>query len=151
MFRLFAKKEQVRLIAVQKYYASLKKRNAAKEAAAAAAASDAAAAKASLADQYKLPYEYKANNDSGIYDDKNCDYIIRVGEIWDNRYEVLKVLGRGSFGQVVEAYDAIHKENVAIKIIKNKRAFYHQALLEIRILQFLNANDKKDQNHIGKF
>lgn len=126
----------------EKYYASLKKRNAAKEAAA------AAATEAAKPDQFKLPYEYKASSDSGIYDDKNCDYIIRIGEIWDNRYEVLKVLGRGSFGQVVEAYDAVHKENVAIKIIKNKRAFYQQALLEIRILQYLNANDKKDQNHI---
>lgn len=125
----------------KKYYASLKKRNAAKEA--------AELASKQVHNEKDVPYQYKPSADSAMYDDKNCDYIIRVGEIWDNRYEVLKVLGRGSFGQVVEAYDAVNKEHVAIKIIKNKQAFYHQALLEIRILQYLNANDKKDTNHIG--
>jgi len=70
--------------------------------------------------------------------------------VWEGRYKVLKVLGRGSFGQVVEAYDAQTRENVAIKIIKNKRAFHVQAVLEIRIVQFLNTHDKKDAHNIGK-
>ena len=37
------------------------------------------------------------------------------------RYEVLEVIGKGSFGQVVKAID--HKTNtlVAVKIIRNKK------------------------------
>jgi len=34
------------------------------------------------------------------YDDANSDYIVKLGECWDNRYTVDSVIGKGSFGQV---------------------------------------------------
>lgn len=78
------------------------------------------------------------------FDDADHNYIIREGEVWDTRYRVHKMLGKGSFGQVVEAYDSITKESVAIKVIKNKKAFHQQAQIEISILQHLNDNDPHD-------
>ena len=40
-------------------------------------------------------------------------------------------------------------ERVAIKIIKNQAAYYHQARVEIGILQLLNTNaDPHDKRHI---
>lgn len=42
------------------------------------------------------------------------------------------------------------KEWVAIKIIKNKRAFYQQALIEKHLLELLNSKDMDNKYYIGK-
>ncbi|KAI8927290.1 kinase-like domain-containing protein [Entophlyctis helioformis] len=86
----------------------------------------------------------KLNN--GGYDDENDDYIVRDGEVWNGRFEVLKLLGSGSFGQVVHAYDRETKEDVAIKIIKNRRSFSNQAQIEIRLLKLINHRDPDNSN-----
>jgi len=38
------------------------------------------------------------------YDDENHDYIVKLGECWDDRYNVDSVIGKGSFGQVSYSY-----------------------------------------------
>ena len=50
----------------------------------------------------------------------------------------------------MKAYDLQEKEWVAIKIIKNKRAFYQQALIEKRLLELLNSRDNENKYYIGK-
>ena len=60
------------------------------------------------------------------YDDENHDYIIKTGERFLDRYEIDSLIGKGSFGQVVKAYDHQEECHVAIKIIKNKKPFLHQ-------------------------
>jgi dual specificity tyrosine-phosphorylation-regulated kinase 1 len=52
--------------------------------------------------------------------------------------------------QVVKAYDLVDKEWIAIKIIKNKRAFYQQALIEKHLLELLNSKDTENKYYIGK-
>ena len=71
------------------------------------------------------------------YDDERGDYNIVNGDHLAYRYEVVDVLGKGSFGQVVRCVD--HKTGglVAIKIIRNKKRFHQQALVEVNILQKL--------------
>lgn len=68
------------------------------------------------------------------YDDERGDYNIVFGDHLAYRYEVVDVLGKGSFGQVVRCVD--HKEGgiVAVKIIRNKKRFHQQALVEVGIL-----------------
>jgi dual specificity tyrosine-phosphorylation-regulated kinase 1 len=83
------------------------------------------------------------SNNGGFDDDKN-DYIIQEGELWNGIFQVTKVIGKGSFGQVVEALDLGKKEHVAIKIIKNRPSFTKQAFMEMRILRVLNTKDPKD-------
>ena len=39
------------------------------------------------------------------YDDENSDYIVQLGECWDERYNVDSVIGKGSFGQVCDIND----------------------------------------------
>ena len=51
---------------------------------------------------------------------------------------------------MVKAYDLQEKEWVAIKIIKNKRAFYQQALIEKRLLELLNSRDPDNKYYIGR-
>jgi dual specificity tyrosine-phosphorylation-regulated kinase 2/3/4 len=71
------------------------------------------------------------------YDDERGDYNIVLGDHLAYRYEVVDVLGKGSFGQVVRCVD--HKTGllVAVKIIRNKKRFHQQALVEVNILQKL--------------
>lgn len=34
------------------------------------------------------------------WDDENHDYRVRPGEVWNERYEIDSLIGKGSFGQV---------------------------------------------------
>lgn len=71
------------------------------------------------------------------YDDERGDYNIVSGDHLLYRYEIVDILGKGSFGQVVRCVD--HKTGglVAIKIIRNKKRFHQQALVEVEILKKL--------------
>lgn len=53
------------------------------------------------------------------------------------RYEILRLLGEGSFGRVVEVLDHKSKKNIALKIIRNKQRYHQQALVELKILKYL--------------
>ena len=59
-----------------------------------------------------------------------------------------KVIGRGSFGQVVRAYDTRSNTHVAIKIIKNNSMYVEQALSEVRMTSYLNRIDPEDAHSI---
>lgn len=72
------------------------------------------------------------------YDDEYFDYIVRSGEKFMDRYEIDSLIGKGSFGQVVKAFDLVEQEFVAVKIIKNKRPFLQQAQIEVRLLELMN-------------
>eukprot|EP00956_Cyclotella_meneghiniana_P023099 scaffold44495_cov39-Cyclotella_meneghiniana.AAC.3 len=84
------------------------------------------------------------------WDDDNFDYIITPNEVILDRYIVHKRIGKGSFGQVIQAFDKKTNKEVAIKIIKSKRPFLMQARTEIELLTLLNNNDPEDQNNIGE-
>ena len=81
------------------------------------------------------------------YDDDRGDYNIVEGDHLAYRYEIVDVLGKGSFGQVVRCID--HKTGVlvAIKIIRNKKRFHQQALVEVEILQRLREWVGHDSYH----
>jgi len=63
-------------------------------------------------------------------------------------YEVLKVLGRGSFGQVVRAFDHKTRRWVALKIVRSEDRFRRQALDEVRMLSLLSRADTDRQGHV---
>ncbi|KAH8387995.1 hypothetical protein KR093_010797, partial [Drosophila rubida] len=92
--------------------------------------------------------ERKLYNDG--YDDDNHDYIIKNGEKFLDRYEIDSLIGKGSFGQVVKAYDHEEQCQVAIKIIKNKKPFLNQAQIEVKLLEMMNRADAENKYYIVK-
>ncbi|CAK1360126.1 Dual specificity protein kinase [Cercospora beticola] len=90
------------------------------------------------------------------YDNEDSDYILYVNDILGseetnhkNRYLILDVLGQGTFGQVVKCQNLKTQEVVAVKVVKNKTAYFNQSMMEVSVLDLLNGRmDKNDDHHI---
>lgn len=75
---------------------------------------------------------------------------MRYNEHIGYRYEVVKKLGKGSFGIVLRVFDHKQKEFVALKILKNKTRLYKQGLVEAKLIETLNKHDPEDKKNIVK-
>lgn len=60
-----------------------------------------------------------------------ADYHLR------NRYLILDVLGQGTFGQVVKCQNLKTQEVVAVKVIKNRTAYFNQSMMEVSVLDLV--------------
>jgi hypothetical protein len=79
------------------------------------------------------------------FDDDEGDYKAIYGDHVAYRYEIGNLLGSGSFGKVYHVIDHKSKEDLALKIIKNKPRFHEQAREEIEILNYLKFRDPDNQ------
>lgn len=92
-----------------------------------------------------------AHNDG--YDNDDYDYILYVND-WlgteeGHKYLILDILGQGTFGQVVKCQNMKTHEIVAVKVVKNKPAYFNQSMMEVTILELLNKScDPNDEHHI---
>lgn len=94
-------------------------------------------------------YSFEPNKQaSSKYDDEEGYYLIREGEQLLYRFEILKVLGKGSFAQVVSARDHKTGEVVAIKITRNTELDHKFAEGEAKLLRYLMQQDPKDEYNI---
>ena len=66
------------------------------------------------------------------------------------RYDIIRTLGKGSFGVVFKWYDYKAKDFIALKVIKCKKKLQKQGLVEVGLLQFLDQNDAEDKKNIVK-
>jgi len=78
------------------------------------------------------------------WDDEHYDYKWKVGEWLADRYEVKGRIGKGSFGAVLRCWDHSEGGEVAVKIIKSKKAFMTQAQTEIKLLELLEKHGTAD-------
>eukprot|EP00898_Chlorokybus_atmophyticus_P004030 jgi/Chlat1/4628/Chrsp3S05631 len=90
---------------------------------------------------------------NGGFDNEAADLILYVNSalVAENgrRYVVKGMLGQGTFGQVASCVREDTREIVAVKVIKNQPAYYHQARVEVGVLQMLNNYcDVEDKHHI---
>merc|ERR1719380_251630 len=87
-----------------------------------------------------------ANNHS--YDDERGDYLIVLHDHILYRFEVMNPLGKGSFGQVVRVFDFKNNSYSALKMVRNKKRFHHQALVEVKILEHLRERDLESTSNV---
>ncbi|KAL0252047.1 hypothetical protein GEMRC1_001259 [Eukaryota sp. GEM-RC1] len=96
------------------------------------------------------PYQPASNNGK---DNVNSDLILHVNDILGSgpsSYQVLHMLGQGTFGQVVQCIRLSDNTHFAVKVIKNKTAYYKQALMEIKILSHLLKEDPLNDKNLIK-
>ena len=55
------------------------------------------------------------------------------------RYLILDILGQGTFGQVVKCQNMKTHEIVAVKVVKNKPAYFNQSMMEVTILELVSV------------
>ncbi|CAO3650674.1 unnamed protein product [Mucor hiemalis] len=79
------------------------------------------------------------------HDNINDDYILRVNDILGDieKYEILDLMGHGTFGQVVKCRALRTGNLVAVKVIKQQPAFIMQGDKEINILMMLRDRPEK--------
>ena len=84
------------------------------------------------------------------FDDDRGDYRLVLSDHINYRYEVMNLLGKGSFGQVCRCFDHKNKELVALKVIRNKRRFHQQGVVEVKVLDHLRMHDVEDKMCVVK-
>ena len=82
------------------------------------------------------------------YDDAEGGYTHVTHDHVAYRYEILRVLGKGSFGQVLKVYDHKTKQYAALKIVRNERRFLQQAKREVKILEQLLREDQANTANV---
>ncbi|XP_051511031.1 dual specificity tyrosine-phosphorylation-regulated kinase 4-like [Myxocyprinus asiaticus] len=87
------------------------------------------------------PYNSGYDNEGGHYIKVAHDHIAY-------RYEVLDVIGQGSFGQVLKCLDHKTDEMVALKIIRRNERINKLAGVEVLILNALREKDKDDSFNV---
>ncbi|KAF2265135.1 kinase-like protein [Lojkania enalia] len=79
-------------------------------------------------------------------DDEDGHYIVVPDADLTERYTILKLLGQGTFGKVVEAWDKKKSTKCAIKVIRSVPKYRDASRIELRVLSTLASNDKHNIN-----
>ena len=82
------------------------------------------------------------------FDDSRGDFYLTKHDHIGYRYEIISLLGKGSFGQVAKCYDHRRKIHVAVKVIRNKKRFEKQGEIEAKVLELLADADKEKGAHL---
>jgi len=79
-------------------------------------------------------------------DDDDGHYIVVPDNDLTDRYQMIRLLGQGTFGKVVQARDRKRNKLVAIKIIRSVQKYRDASKIELRVLATLKANDEENRN-----
>ncbi|KAK1831690.1 kinase-like domain-containing protein [Podospora conica] len=79
-------------------------------------------------------------------DDEEGHYIVVPDNDLTDRYQMVKLLGQGTFGKVVQAREKRTNKLVAIKIIRSVQKYRDASKIELRVLATLKANDAANRN-----
>ncbi|XP_060898462.1 SRSF protein kinase 3-like [Labrus mixtus] len=87
---------------------------------------------------YEEPQESPTDYGIGGY------YQVEIGEIFVDRYQVVKKLGWGHFSTVWLCWDMVERRFVALKVVKSAQTFTETALDEIKLLKCVRDSDPED-------
>lgn len=79
-------------------------------------------------------------------DDEDGHYLVVDGTDLTERYSIVRLLGQGTFGKVVQAWDRKRQSEVAVKIIRSVQKYRDASRIELRVLSTLSQNDKQNRN-----
>ncbi|KAL1410023.1 serine threonine protein kinase CMGC group [Vanrija albida] len=78
------------------------------------------------------------------WDDAEGHYIVKPDDVIGGRYKIVRLLGQGTFGKVVEARHIESRRKVAIKVIRAVQKYRDASKIEIRVLETLKKNDPEN-------
>ncbi|PNF36152.1 SRSF protein kinase 1, partial [Cryptotermes secundus] len=70
---------------------------------------------------------------------------VKIGDLFHNRYHVVRKLGWGHFSTVWLCWDLMAKRFVALKVVKSAAHYTETALDEIKLLKCVRESDVEDQ------
>ena len=77
------------------------------------------------------------------FDLPSAHYKAQTGDHIAYRYEIIAILGRGSFGEVLKCYDHKEKRNVAIKVLVNTPIMNKQSAIEIENMKLVSKTNSE--------
>ncbi|KAI9721605.1 MAG: dual specificity protein kinase kns1 [Chrysothrix sp. TS-e1954] len=97
-------------------------------------------------DVYVAVIRDKASRSHHKIDDEDGHYVVHPDTELTERYTITRLLGQGTFGKVVEAYDRKKQTKCAVKIIRAVPKYRDASRIELRVLATLASNDKQNRN-----
>lgn len=88
--------------------------------------------------------------DVSEFDDRQKHYLARVGDHIAYRFEILEIIGRGVFGQVLRCFDHKRQREVALKILANTRDMKEQGVLEAEVVRKLTKDPDPGSEFVAK-
>ncbi|KGB75408.2 CMGC/CLK protein kinase [Cryptococcus deuterogattii R265] len=105
------------------------------------------AAPANTTTQYqKAPAQPAQRQGPPPWDDSEGHYIVKPDDVIGGRYKIVRLLGQGTFGKVVEARHIETRRKVAIKVIRAVQKYREASKIEIRVLETLRKHDPRNDN-----
>ncbi|KDN68298.1 hypothetical protein CSUB01_10438 [Colletotrichum sublineola] len=93
----------------------------------------------------RVVQENKDKNNAKV-DHEDGHYIVVDGADLAKDYQVVKLLGQGTFGKVVQARDRQRDKMVAIKITRATPKYRYASRIELRVLATLKENDSMNRH-----
>lgn len=94
-----------------------------------------------------VPVVHDAPGSAPTCDDADGHLVIKnTTTLANGRFRVCKVLGQGTFGKVVSAFDTKTKKLCAVKIIRAVPKYRDASKIELRVLSTLAAYDRDNRN-----
>ncbi|XP_077987336.1 SRSF protein kinase 1-like [Glandiceps talaboti] len=71
-------------------------------------------------------------------------HTVKIGDLFNNRYHVVRKLGWGHFSTVWLSWDLMGKRYVALKVVKSAHHYTETAIDEIKLLRAVRESDEND-------